>query len=258
MKTPKELIKILFASIFSVLLARKVDTDMCIQALIIAFLIVGILYFYSQWKQSHIIVHSFKQTDTRCNAPILYNNSMNIHVWLHEFNKYFNSAKIASDKDKQKEILNHLDSTSQEVIKKMISKKSITSYNELENYLKSLFSNHNYAASNYAIEFYERFQRPNESLHKFHEALTELATQAFLDTPKNIIHHNISTQFIHGLNNSTIRNQFLLENFDKKEEVDVLIKACEMQTKIFKHTSRICLHFKLQSRKSHKKGSHTN
>jgi hypothetical protein len=72
-----------------------------------------------------------------------------------------------------------------------IEDNKIKNYNELER------------SSDYIIQLTERKQKPEESLSQFYTAVSDLATIAYPDTPRQTEEQFTTKQFILGLNNKT-------------------------------------------------------
>jgi hypothetical protein len=199
----------------------------------VALFVTLIILFYVFW----IIIQKVRKIDLNksttnvSTAPTIYNNTMNIHVWLNEFSDYLDTRKTTSDKDKQNAILERLDKTSRNVVRKLIEDNKIKNYNELEEYLRSFFGNNVFSSSDYIIQLTERKQKPDESLSQFYTAVSDLATRAYPDTPRQTVEQFTTKQFILGLNNRTIRDQLLL-NSSVDEKTNVLSRAVELQAKL--------------------------
>ena len=163
-------------------------------------------------------------------APTIYNNTMSIHLWLNELNEFIESKRINSEQEKQATVLNHLDKTSKNIIKKLIDDKRIKNFRELESYLKSFFGNHNVSSSDSLFQFVTRKQLNSESLAQYYQVMQDLAIKAYPKTPKDTLEEYINEYFIKGLNNRALREQMVLTKLDKKS--DVLGNAIEMQSKL--------------------------
>ena len=83
-------------------------------------------------------------------------------------NDYLDTRQTTSDKDKQNAILEPLDKTSRNVVRKLIEDNKIKNYNELEEYLRSFFGNNVFSSSDYIIQLTERKQKSDESLSQFY------------------------------------------------------------------------------------------
>jgi len=169
-------------------------------------------------------------TNTSQHTPTTYNNQMSIHVWLNELNEFIEANKINKEEEKQATILNHLDKSSKNIIKKLIEDKRIRNYEELETYLKSFFGNYSTSTSDNLFQFATRRQQVNESLAQYYQCMQELAIKAYPKTPKEIVDEFTNEYFIKGLNNRALREQMVLTKADKKS--DVLGNAIEIQSKL--------------------------
>ena len=201
---------------------------------IIATLTVIVYGLLSVIKQIKSI--SSTQTNTTSNtntnsAPKVYNNTMNITVWLNQLDEYMDANKITHDQQKQQIIMQKLDTTSRAIINNLIRNNTIKSYSDLEQHLKNFFGQINASTNDHILEFTERIQFENESMYQFYKALTALATDAYPDTPKNILDKYVTKQFIKGLLNNTIKNELIMRQ-DNANNIDVLTQALQLQTKL--------------------------
>jgi hypothetical protein len=124
-----------------------------------------------------------------------------------------------------------LDVRSKYIIKKLIENKVINNYNDLEKYLKDYFDSNTFSSTEYIRLFGDRQQRQVESLPDYYTAISDLATQAYPDTPKSIVEEYFRKQFIIGLNNTTIRDEIMIRSKTDNSD-DILARALVLQSKL--------------------------
>ena len=127
-------------------------------------------------------------------------------------------------------MLNHLDKTSKNIIKKLIDDKRIKNFSELESYLKGFFGNHNISSSDSLFQYVTSKQLNSESLAQYYQAKQDLAVKAYPKTPKDTLEKYINEYFLKGLSSRALREQMVLTKLDKTS--DVLGNAIEMQSKL--------------------------
>ena len=69
--------------------------------ILIILSLLTILYWYFRSKKRDPIVTTEYNTNTH--FPTIYNNTMNIHIWLNKFEEYLDANKIQSEKTNRKQ-----------------------------------------------------------------------------------------------------------------------------------------------------------
>jgi hypothetical protein len=93
---------------------------------------------------------------------------MNIHLWLQDINKYINFKNIRKEDEKKQVILDHLDKDNRPIVKSVIDDQQVKTYKQLEDWLKSFFSSHKQAKTDYLLQFLSKYQQPDESFANFY------------------------------------------------------------------------------------------
>ena len=162
-------------------------------------------------------------------TPSTYNHDTNINVWLNQVDDYLDMNKIKADKQKQETLLLRLDRTNRLALQKLIDNKTIKSYQDLQEHVKSLYNHDMLTTRDHVINFIQRQQQPNETIGEFYASIVELAKKAYPKLGQKDLDQQISDNFINGLNNSLIRQQLLI-NHDKQSNADILTKAIRLHT----------------------------
>ena len=188
----------------------------------VMILVLAAMIIYMFWtiirNQREPAMMSAKAAAT-VTAPTTYNHSTNIHVWLNELNDYLDQKKIINETEKQEIVLERLDKTSKNTIKRLIDEKRIKTYNDLETHLKNYFSSSNVWSTDNLLQFITRKQQPYESLAQFYETMQNLAKQAYPKTPKETIDSFTNEYFIKGFHSIPLKQQLLLTNTENKSDV---------------------------------------
>ena len=172
----------------------------------IAAVVFMMLYFIWKALKREIINGSGTAANSiKHSAPTIYNNAMNIHIWLNELTEFMENNKISKEQEKQ-----DLDKTSKSIIKGLIEAKHIKSYKELETYLKSFFSNGNVSNTDNVFQFVTRKQQASESLAQYYQTMQELALKAYPTLPNTTVEEFTRDQFIKGLHNPSLRHEMVL------------------------------------------------
>ena len=120
-------------------------------ALILVVLMLG-FFCYTMINKIHT---------TTPKAPSSYNHDTNINVWLNQVEDYLDVNKIKSDKQRQETLLLRLDRTNRLALQKLIDNKTIKSYQELQDHVKSLYNNDIQTTRDHVLNFIQRQQQPN-------------------------------------------------------------------------------------------------
>ena len=160
-----------------------------------------------------IIKHS---KDPKIEPPKAYSNSLNFNIWFNQVEQYLDESKITSDNKKMEAVISKLDGRSKQAINDLIKSKTITTYKQLKEHLKSFYNTDTQSRTDHICNFIDRRQEPNENLHQYYSSIAELARTAYPDIADKQVEQFISQQFVTGLYNTTIKSQLLL-NPDKKK-----------------------------------------
>ena len=128
-----------------------------------------------------------KSCDTTRSLSV-YNNTMNIHVWLNQAEDYLDDRNIKSDTRKQAIVLERLEKNAKNIIHRLQASGKIKTFQDMEHQLKSLYGTENLSAIDYLKQLADRRQYDHESLSQFYDALTTLTQQAYPDTPLSMLH----------------------------------------------------------------------
>jgi len=192
---------------------------LCIIAISFALALCYILYK---------IVNKLTYSSDTPESPKAYNYSINVKVWLNQVDQYPDETDTTSDKHKINLVLNKLDTTSKRTIKELIDSNAIKTYKDLQDHLRTFYNNHTQSHTDHLLNFLERRQNENESLHRYYSDVTDLARLACLDETETQLQKHVDKQFISGLYNTLIKGQ-LLRNAQKK---NVLSQTIQLQSKL--------------------------
>ena len=173
-----------------------------------------------------IIKHS---KDPKIEPPKAYSNSLNFNIWFNQVEQYLDESKITSDNKKMEAVISKLDGRSKQAINDLIKSKTITTYKQLKEHLKSFYNTDTQSRTDHICNFIDRRQEPNENLHQYYSSIAELARTAYPDIADKQVEQFIAQQFVTGLYNTTIKSQLLL-NPDKSK--CILSQALELQSKL--------------------------
>ena len=185
-------------------------------------IVVGMLCFIC-----YTVVNKIHATTPK--QPSSYNNDININLWLNQIDDYLDVNKIKSDKQKQEAILQRIDKTNRIALRKLIDNKTIKSYQELQEHVKSLYNHDTQTTREHIINFVQRKQKSNETIGEFYASTVELAKKAFPKLNQKDLDQQVSNIFMNGLSNSLIRQQLLI-NHDKQNALDILTRAIKLQS----------------------------
>ena len=176
----------------------------------------------------HKIVNKLTNSSDTPQAPKAYNNNINVKVWLNQVDQYLDETNTTSDKHKINLVLNKLDTTSKRTIKELIDSKVIKTYKDLQDHLRTFYNNDTQSHTDHLLNFLERRQNENESLHRYYSDVTELARLAYPDETETQLQKHVDKQFISGLYNTLIKGQLLMN----AQEKNVLSQTIQLQSKL--------------------------
>jgi hypothetical protein len=200
--------------------------------IIFAFAIITLYFIYQSYKNQS---STFSNTNTNNNSanasinqPTTFKNTMNIHLWLQDINEYINFKNIRKEDEKKQVILDHLDKDNRPIVKSVIDDQQVKTYKQLEDWLKSFFSSHKQAKTDYLIQFISKYQQPDESFANYYNTLKQLAEQAYPEEDSSFHNKQINEQFIKGIYDKNIQSQLVLVKPADKN-TNILHRAVELQ-----------------------------
>ena len=194
-------------------------TILCILAVIFVTIICYILYK---------IVNKINCNNDTPQAPKAYSNNINVNVWLNQVDQYLDDTHTTSDKRKIDLVISKLDSKSKRTIKELLTSKAIKTYKDLQDHLRTFYSHDTQSHTDHLLNFLDRRQNPNESLHRYHSDITELARLAYPDESDTQLQKHVDKQFVSGLYNTLIKGQLLMQANEK----NVLSNAIQLQSRL--------------------------
>lgn len=197
-------------------------TTLALLCIIIGTFITIILYLIYK-----IVNKLNNQTDTT-QTPKTYNNNLNFNVWLNQVDQYLDETQTTNDKRKIDFVLSKLDTKSRRTMNDLLQSKAITTFKELQDNLRTFYSNDTQSHTDHLLNFLDRRQNPNESLHRYYSDITDLARLAYPQESLSTLQKYVDKQFVSGLYNTLIKGQLLM-NANAK---NILSQAIELQTKL--------------------------
>ena len=163
-------------------------------------------------------------------APNSYNHETNINVWLNQVEDYLDVNKIKSDRARQDTLLQRLDRTNRQALQKLIENKTIRTYNDLQNHVRTLYSKDVQTTKDHIINFVQRKQFPQETIGDYYGSIVELAKKAYPKLNPKDLEQQIADTFVNGLNNFVIKHHLLTnsDKNDKNNSTDVLTRAIRL------------------------------
>jgi hypothetical protein len=174
------------------------------------------------------IVNKLTNSSDTPQTPKAYNNSINVNVWLKQVDQYLDETNTTSEKHKINLVLYKLDTKSKRTIKELIDSKAIKTYKDLQDHIRTFYNNDTRSHTDHLLNFLERRQNENESLHRYHSDVTELARLAYPDENETQLQKHVNRQFISGLYNTLIKGQLLMHT----QEKNVLSQDIQLQSKL--------------------------
>jgi hypothetical protein len=181
------------------------------------------------------IVNKLTNPSDTPQAPKAYNNSNNVKVWLHQEDQYPDETNTTSDKHKINLDLNKLDTKSKRTIKELIDSNAIKTYKDLQDHIRTFYNNDTQSQTDHLLKFLECRHNENESLHRYHSDVTELARLAYPNEIETQQQKHVDKQFISSLYITLIRIQLLMH----AQEKTVLSQTIQLQSKLGDSTTEL-------------------
>ena len=160
----------------------------------------------------------------RLQLPEVFSDTVDVLDWITQFELYCKANKVTNDRLKKEILLSRMNKENRELIKSRLAESE--SYNKTIRLVKTLFAPHEPTIIQYVSDFIERKQLASENVQKYYTELCRLAKLAWPKISKNDLDEYISSQFITGLKDTTLKEKLLM---DKKENIklDELIELAE-------------------------------
>ena len=176
-------------------------------------------------------IYNFLFGTPKATPPVMFSEGKNVYKWIGEFEEYLRMMKCKDSRSQCKEIMKLLDPASSKLLRhacKCYDDKKLTDYEMLKNQMLQLFVTARVNQRELRFKFYNRLQKPDESIHRYNHELTELAVEAYPLCDKKMLDTMIYEQLLYGLYNSRIRNQ-LMNDYGTNTDLSEVIRVAKIQ-----------------------------
>ena len=133
---------------------------------------VVIKWLWNRYKQN---------ADSNHNIPVVFSEGMNAYKWIEEFEEYMKKKNVRDGPTRARELYKMLDKQARNVLRracKIYDESELPDYDKVKDELIQLFVTTRICQRQTVLSFYNRVQKPDESKHRYHIELSQLASDA--------------------------------------------------------------------------------